>query len=190
MGMLGKLFGRGAILQRTTAENPLRIKDPIIGFLNLQGVSGAALAESDGNTLAPLFSRSQTADTAAPRCTVLFIYATLDRGGNIIGRSERIRDLAKEAGAYVVVVASSNPSESYIEALKPSNDWHANFTMTLDRKGNELARYFGRIFGAMFAGRSMLMAWVDLAPQSASLQDPNSPVMFMSAEAGHITFRA
>jgi hypothetical protein len=188
MGVLARLFGHRAVTRKTTAANPLLVKDPAIGFLNLQGSSGAGIAESDMRILSPLFTRTEASITAPPQCTVLFIYATLDKFGNVQGHTVRIRDLAKEAGAYVVVVASDNAPQCYTEALGPKRDWHANFTMTLNRKGDGLALYFRRLFQEMFSGTSMLLAWVKLSPQIPGREDPDSPGMFMAAEAGHIVF--
>jgi hypothetical protein len=74
-------------------------------------------------------------------------------------------DLIKAAQAYIAVIASENSGESYSNAIKPRKDWHANVTMVLDRKGDNLARFFEKIFVGMFEGRSMLNLWVELTPQ-------------------------
>ncbi len=105
-----------------------------------------------------------------------------------MGYPNGIRDLIKRTGAYVAVVASENHPNCYIKATKARNDWHANIALVIDRKGDKLASFFHRLFEAMFNGRSMLMAWVELAPQIPGRDQPDVPGSIMLAEAGHVTF--
>jgi hypothetical protein len=97
--------------------------------------------------------------------------------------------MARRAGAYVVVVAADNAAECYMKSLGPKRDWYANYAMTLDRKGENLALFFRSLFEAMFTGQSMLLAWVKLAPQGGRVV-PSAPEVIMDAEAGHMTFSA
>lgn len=189
MGFLSTLFGsRRSTAQTTTVDRPFRIPSPGIGFLNLQGSSGAALAAADQRVLSPLFKTSHESTDVVPRCEVLFLYCTVDAQGRIEGHSTSIRDLIKQAGAYVAVVASENNPDSYIKAMGSRNDWHANIALVIDRKGDKLALFFRRLFEAMFNGQSMLMAWVKLAPQIPGQDHPDAPGTIMAAEAGHVTF--
>ena len=190
MGFLSNIFGGGkTATQKTTADRPFRIPNPSIGFLNLQGEPGAALAAADERILSPLFKSSQSSTNVVPKCEVLFIYCRVDDQGKIVGRPESIRDLIKQAGAYVAVVASENNPNSYIKALGPRKDWSANIVLVIDRKADKLALFFRRLFEAMFSGRSMLMAWVELAPQIPGQDHPDTPASIMAAEAGHVVFR-
>ena len=189
MGFLSNLFGSGGTAtQTTTADRPFRVRDPSIGFLNLQGKEGAPLAAADQSVLSPLFKSSQSSTDVVPRCEVLFIYCSVDAQGKIVGRPESIRDLIKQAGAYVAVVASENNPNSYIKAMGSRNDWHANIALVIDRKAEKFALFFRRLFEAMFSGRSMLMAWVELAPQIPGEDHPDAPASIMAAEAGHVVF--
>lgn len=186
MGLLSKVFGSRKVT--TTADHPLVLPRPALGFLNLKGADGERMMEADARMLAPLFSRVEKGTQSAPRCEVLFIYCDLDAAGKVTGSAQGIRDLIKSAGAYVAVVASENPPESYIQGTKVRNDWGANIAMVLDRKSDKLALFFRRLFEAMFGGKSMLLAWVALAPQASGHEDPDAPGMIMAAEAGHIVF--
>jgi hypothetical protein len=165
---------------------PLRILNPSIGFSNLQGASGAALVEADRRVLSSLFKISQSSTGTVPKCEVL--YCAIDAQGKVVGSPTRIRDLIKSAGAYVAVVASENHPDSYTKAMRSSNDWHANIALVIDRKGDKFALFFRRLFEAMFDERSMLMAWVELAPQIPGRDHPDAPGTIMAAEAGHVTF--
>jgi hypothetical protein len=187
MSFLNSLFGSKRTL-RTTANNPLRLNDPTLGFLNLMGETGEALMETDAKILSPLFGRTLKSSTTVPACQVLFIYCELDADGHIKGRRDMATDLIKAAHAYVAVIASENSGESYTKAVRPRKDWYANVTMVLDRKGNKLAQFFHKVFAGMFAGRSMLSVWVELAPQGAGPWQVEVPGTILAAMAGHITF--
>jgi hypothetical protein len=187
MSVLSKLFGRAPVTVKTTAARPLRIRDPKIGFLNLLGAAGDAMATIDQRALSPLFRESHASTAAVPRGEVLFIYADTDASGRLPAYPEGLRSLLKTAGAYVAVVASANPPEHYTKILGPRKDWYANVTMTLDRKDDKLALFFQQLFERMFAGQSMLFAWVALARQGGP-ESPDAPGMIMAAEAGHIAF--
>jgi hypothetical protein len=189
MGFFSRVFGRRKPeTKRTTASKPFRIENPCIGFLNLAGQSGASLLEADKGALSPLFKESKTSSGPVPKCQVLFVYCSFDPQGNVVGSSNRLRDLIKEAGAYVAVVASGNAPDGYKKVLEPRNDWHANIVLVLDRRAERFASFFGKLFRAMSNGQSMLMAWVALAPQIPGDDHPENPSAFMLPEAGHVTF--
>lgn len=189
MALFGNLFGgRKSATRTTTIDNPFRIANPSIGFFNLQGAAGATLAEADQRVLSPLFKQSRSRSDHVPTCEVLFIYCTVDAQGRVVGSPNGIRDLIKNAGAYVAVVASENDADSYIKATASRNDWHANIALVLDRKADKFALFFRRLFEAMFKGQSMLTAWVELAPQIPGREHPDAPGAIMAAEAGHVTF--
>jgi hypothetical protein len=189
MGLLALLFtGRKVQTRQTTTDNPLRIPNPRLGFLNLQAESGAEILSTDRRVMLSLFSASEVSDSAPPKCDVLFIYCTLDNDGRIAGSKVKVRDLITSAGAYIAVVASENSSDAYKNALMPRTGWSANVAMVLTRRGEKMAELFRSIFERMFRGQSMLIAWVEIAPQASGSQAPDAPGVFMVAEAGHVTF--
>jgi len=165
-----------------------RIANPAIGFLNLQGPEGAALVDADRAVLAPLFQVSHLSTDVPPHCEVLLLYCTLDGEGRVVGSADSIGDLIQKAGAYVAVVASENKPERYLKAIPGRRDWRANIVLVIDRKAEKFALFFRRLFEAMFNGRSMLMAWVKLAPQIPRRDDPDGPAAIMLAQAGHVRF--
>lgn len=190
MALLSKLFGSSKPAKRaTTASDPLRIAQPIIGFLNLQGERANVLMESDRSNLAPLFKSAHVSADIAPLCQVLFIYCTIGPNGELSGTKYAIRELVKAAGAYIAVIASENDVTAYSKTLGPRNDWGANIVMVVERKGDNFPSFFRNLFTAMFNGESMLMAWVKLAPQIPGHMHPNAPSALVAAEAGHITFK-
>src|ERR1700737_1122190 len=101
MNFLWRLFSRGrqSSFQRTTADRPLRIPNPAIGFLNHAGAAGALLSQADHRVLSPLFKVLRTSEDLPPRCDVLFLYYTIDLDAPI--SSLAIRELIKRAGAYI-----------------------------------------------------------------------------------------
>jgi hypothetical protein len=189
MGFFSNLFGANRSGRfKTTVDRPFRISNPRIGFLNLQGAHGAALLESDQETLSPLFSSSMASTDVAPKCEVLFIYCTVDEKGKVVGSPSGIRQLVKDAGAYVAVVASENPPDTYIKAMGSRSDWQANVALVIDRRADRFAAFFRQLFEAMLKGKSMPVAWVELAPQIPGQDHPDAPGAIMAAEAGHVTF--
>ena len=187
MNFLSRLFSRGrkSSFQRTTADRPLRIANPAIGFLNYAGAAGALLSQADQRVLSPLFKVLKTSEDLPPRCDVLFLYCTI----NGEGPTPAIRELIKSAGAYVAVIASENSSDAYIKSVGRRTDWFANIAMVVNRKDDKFALFFYRLFNEMFKGRSMLMVWAELAPQIPGRTHSDVPDSIMAAEAGHITFQ-
>src|ERR1700682_3552133 len=85
MTFLSRLFSRGgkSSFQRTTADRPLRIANPVIGFLNHAGAVGDLLSQADQRVLSPLFKVVKTSDDLPPRCDVLFLYCTVNVEGPV-----------------------------------------------------------------------------------------------------------
>jgi hypothetical protein len=99
MRFLSRLFARDhqSSVQRTTADRPLRIANPAVGFLNHAGAVGALLSQADQRVLSPLFKEVRTSEDLPPRCDVLFLYCTINVQGTIF--TPTIRELIKSAGA-------------------------------------------------------------------------------------------
>jgi hypothetical protein len=186
---LSHLFSRDrkSSFRRTTADRPLRIENPAIGFLNHAGVGGGLLSQADQRVLSPLFKVVKTSDDLPPRCDVLFLYCTINLERPI--STPAIRELIKSAGAYVAVIASENSADAYIKSVGRHTDWSANIAMIVNRKDDKFALFFYRLFEEMFKGRSMLMVWAELAPQIPGRTHTDVPDSIMAAEAGHVTFR-
>lgn len=100
----------------------------------------------------------------------------------------RVRDFVKVAGAHIAIVASENGGSHYAQALNPKNGWPANIVLVVERCGPAFESFFQMLFASMKDGTSMLMAWVQLAPQMPNQDHADCPVTFMAAEAGHIAF--
>jgi hypothetical protein len=184
MEFFSQLFGQSKA-RKTTANNPFRIAQPTIGFLNLNG--DLPLAETDKAHLESLFHDSYLSNNTIPKCHVLFIYCKIDSNGSIVGSQLRIRDIVKEAGAYIAVVATENVADHYMMALNPKNDWNANIVLVIERKGESFLTFFHQLFQSMLQGTSMLTKWVELAPQVPGVAQPNCPESIMIAGAGNIT---
>jgi hypothetical protein len=189
MNFLSRFFfrNRQSSIQRTTADRPLRILDPAIGFLNLAGAAGALLSQADQRALSALFKVLRTSEDLPPRCDVLFLYRNINPEGPT--STPAIRELIKSAGAYVAVIASENSADAYIKSVGRRTDWPANIVMIVNRKDDKFTLFFHHLFTEMFKGRSMLMVWAELAPQIPGSAHSHVPDSIMAAEAGHITFQ-
>jgi hypothetical protein len=60
--------------------------------------------------------------------------------------------------------------------------------MTLKHNGPAFTTFFTELFRKMFAGRSMLLAWVELAPQIPGETHDNCPETIFAAEVSHVVF--
>lgn len=193
MGLLSRLFGSkqsaagGKTARATTADDPFRIERPTIGFLNLRGSAGEPQMQADQQVLRPLFTEVRVSTKEVPQCALLFLYCELDQRGRLVGHDASLRDIIRDAHAYVAVVATENPPNNYLSSLGPRQaDWSANIVLTIDRKGDKFAPFFAALFRRMFAGTSMLTAWAELAPQIPGHDHPDAPGTMMVAEAGHV----
>lgn len=167
-----------------------RIESPKLGFLNLKGAADEQILAEDKRALASLFSACQESSTAAPACDVLFIYCDIGSDGRISGTTASLREIIRDCGARVVVVASENAGDSYIAAAaQQTGNGHANLVMTIDRRDAVFSTFFSRLFAEMMKGTSMPMAWAKLAPQIPGHDHADCPGAIFSAEAGQIAFK-
>lgn len=174
MGILAKLFG------------PRRIKGTL-GILDLSGGAASEVVAADRAALAAVFPEVKASTGQPPSCGVLFMYCTVETDGRIRGSNLGLREIIRDSGATVVVVATPNPAGHYIAASKRTGYGMANLVMTIDRKGGAFPAFFTELFSDMKKGTSMPMAWVKLAPQSPQAQAALSlPATIFSCEAGQI----
>ncbi len=145
--------------------------------------------EEDKTALGPLFTSLQESEADPPACDVLMIYANVQDDGSIAGCSAGLRDIIRKANAPIAIVASENEAKGYIAAGKHTGYGHANLVMTLKRKGTNFTQFFVQLFGEMFTGRSMPMAWVKLATQGSNTGHENCPETIFAAEVSHIVFK-
>jgi hypothetical protein len=82
------------------------IDSPQLGLLDLLGPRGDELAAQDLEALADLFDTPVRSAKQPPRCDVLLIYARIDDTGRIAASDLGLREIIRDAGARIVVVAS------------------------------------------------------------------------------------
>ena len=165
------------------------IDNPVVGFHDASNGEFSALLSEDKTGIAPLFAQCIESNTGAPRCNVLFLYCQIEEDGKLRGSNFGLRELIRDSGALVVVVATNNPGAHYRAAAKKTGYGFANLVMTLDRKGPSFQKFFQNLFGLMKRGKSMPMAWVKLAPQIPGESHTDCPDSIFSCEAGHVRFR-
>jgi hypothetical protein len=145
--------------------------------------------EEDKLAFGPLFAAVEESSITPPTCDVLMIYARVESDGRIAGSADGLRDIIRQSGAAIVVVASENDGKSYIAAGKSTGYGQANLVLTLKRKGAAFTQFFTQLFGRMSKGKSMLLAWVELAPQIPGKTHENCPESIFAAEISHIIFK-
>ena len=164
------------------------LSSPKVGILDLCGGPARDFVESDAGFLRTLFAEVQIVDLAVPTCDVLFLYAELTAEGAVVGSSRGLREIIRDSGAKVVIVASANPSGNYIKAGNRKPYGQANLVMTLDRRGDAFGRFFLALFSKMKRGTSMPSAWVELNPQVPGRESSECPGTIFACEIGPLAF--
>lgn len=165
------------------------IESPSIGFLDLSGGHASELAAADKSAVAPLFRASMESRDTPPACSVLFVYSAIEPSGAIRGSHRGLREIIRDSGAAIVVIASENSPDDLLAAATASRVGKANLVMTLDRKGSLFPQFFQRLFSDMMRGVSMPDAWVKLAPQVSNPASFDCPETIFACEVGRIRFR-
>jgi hypothetical protein len=164
------------------------VQSPRFGILNLKGEAASSLVAVDAKTLAPVLGSPQYGSTKPPVCDVLFLYCDIARDGQVRNFAGDLRDLIRESGARVVVVASDNSGDAYIASTKVRTHGRANLVMTIARRDPAFPTFFLRLFKEMRRGISMPRAWVKLAPQGPAKARENAPDIVFACELGQVAF--
>jgi hypothetical protein len=160
------------------------IPSAVLGQAVFAGHGDSACVEEDRRALEALFEKVVVTRDAAPACGVLFLYATIDERGAVVGSPTGLRDIIRDSGAWVVVVAHPNPPEHCFAACAPTGHGEANLVFVVDRKGSLLAEFLGALFREMRAGVPMPSAWVRLAPQTPRGTPTPAPETIFLCERG------
>ena len=178
MGWLRRLFG-----------GPRRVEAHTLGMLDLSGGTAGALMAVDRAALAPLFRRVSESADARPRSTLLLVYCSIASDGAILNSRRSLREIIRDSGAPVVIVATPNPGRSYTAAANRRKPLaRANLVMTLDRRGDAFAHFFQHLITDMKQGTSMPRAWVKLAPQAQRAPHVDCPDTIFACELAPLAF--
>jgi len=164
------------------------IKSPRLGILNLKGAAAAGDIAVDRSAISTFFLSVEQSEGVVPSCDVLFLYCDLTPDGAVIASESSFREIIRDSGATVAVVASDNSGDRYIAAGKPAPYGMANLAMTIDRRGNAFPSFYKRLFDYMSQGISMPVAWVKIAPQIPGMDHQDCPGGIFSCERGQVTF--
>lgn len=168
---------------------PIVIETPVLGLLDLSEGVCAADVKSDRERLASFFNFVLESKETPPKCDVLFLYCEIEADGSVRGSSLGLRELIRESGALIVVVAKENPAEAYVAASKATGYGLANLMMVIDRKGSVFGEFFYKLFSAMKDGISTPVAFAKLAPPPISgVDESHCPGVLFCVEAGQTTF--
>lgn len=169
------------------------ILDPRWAVLDLTRESRSEEIATDQRILAPILGTPTVSISTPPGADILFIYGRFDANGGFANGGAALRELIRDSGAKVVVLASDN-DPSLLAAAAPNVGYgYANLIVTLERRGSALATFLGELFTRMYAGETMPLAWVTLSPQIPGREeeeDPHTPSVIFLPEAGQLTFAA
>jgi hypothetical protein len=168
------------------ARTPV-LASPRLGILNLGG-DKSEYVEADSSFLRSLFGAVRSLELTDVKCDVLFLYAELRPDGSIVNADRGLREIIRDRGAKVVVVASPNPGDHYIKGGRRKPYGHANLVLTIDRRGQAFERFFSALFFRMKQGVSMPVAWVELNPQVPAREQLDNPGTIFACELGQLAF--
>jgi|KBSSwiStaDraftv2_1062776.scaffolds.fasta_scaffold29654_7 hypothetical protein len=167
-----------------------RIPAHTLGIHDLSGGAADALMAADRAALAPLFRRVSESSDAPPRSTLLLVYCTIGADGGIVNSPRTLREIIRDAGAPVVIVASPNPRRSYGLAVKRQPRLaRANLVLTLDRRGTAFGVFVRGLVTEMKKGTAMPRAWRKLAPREPMGEPGARPATLIACELGKLAFR-
>ena|SRR5215210_1230390 len=175
------------LVLRKSSPRKLVIESPRLGMVNLMGDSAARLLDEDRRALAPLFGSPVEAQGGVLNCDVLFIYCEMDSGGEADNSPVSLQKIIQSSGAKIAIIASENGEEKYRAIAERSHE--VNLVMTLERKGATFSRFFTRLFSEMFKGKSMPVAWNELAPQIPGHEHAECPETYCVMGAGQLAFK-
>jgi hypothetical protein len=141
------------------------VPSAVLGQLIFPGPDHEDNAEEDRSSLGRFFDRVEVSRGSVPTCGVLFIYGSIEPDGSLAGASHGLREIIRESGAWIVVVASENSGDRCLAASAPTGFGEANLVLVLARKGPLFTTFIVALFQQMAAGVSMPTAWVRLSPQ-------------------------
>jgi hypothetical protein len=167
-----------------------RIPADTLGIHDLSGGAANALMAEDRAALARLFRRVSESSDAPPRSTLLLVYCTIGADGAIVNSPRTLREIIRDAGAPVVIVATPNPRRSYGLAVKRQKQLaRANLVLTLDRRGDAFDVFVNGLVTEMKKGTSMPRAWAKLVPREPKGEAAERPDTLMACELGKLAFR-
>ena len=179
------------VVAKRSRAKPLLIESPKLGALNLKGSSCSQMVIEDMRAVSGSFSSvEERTNLPVPSCNVLFVYCDFESDGKIAGTPVGLREVIRDSGALIVVVASETSREACMEAVKPQPAPYgrANLVLTLDRRGMVFASFYRRLFEQMAKGVTMPVAWVSLAPQIPGRDHIDCPTGAFLCEAGQVAF--
>lgn len=146
--------------------------------------------EEDVSALRPVLGTPKIVARGVPSCNVLFLYARIEAKGTISGWSSGLREVIRDSGAVVVVVACDNSPDNYIAASPRKSYGQSNLVMVLKRNDPHFQRFFVHLFSSMRRGVPMPVAWNELAPQHPGAAHEPGPDAIFACEVGDVVFPA
>lgn len=167
-----------------------RIPAHTLGIHDLSGGAAEPLMEADRAALAPLFRRVSESSDAPPRSTLLLVYCTIGADGGILNSPRTLREIIRDAGAPVVIVATPNPRRRYGLAVKRGQPLaRANLVLTLDRRDGAFDVFVRGLVTEMKKGTSMPRAWTKLTHREPAGDPAERPHALVACELGKLAFR-
>ena len=175
-------------LIRRYRNKKMVISSPRLGIIDYIGEAGSAMVTGDIGFLNNIFGKAVNSINSVPECDVLFVYCEINKDGTIKQSPLKLREIIQASHATIVVIASENEGDNYIAAVKAAGQGQANLVMTLQRQGDSFSGFYNKLFGLMFKGVPMPVAWNEIAPQIPNSEHQGIPDSIFVCERGQVTF--
>ena len=127
---------------------------------------------------------------------IIHLFCELDEDGELAGEqgarlnADDLFEVCREADVKLLFIASDNPSEncSVFVRRKPASGM-LNIVMTISRLGDKFPFFLEGLLRGMSAGKTMPYAWVDVAPQGASLWPKKGPAVYTRIERSDLVLK-
>ena len=99
---------------------------------------------------------------------VVHMFSDIDKAGIVAGleiSGTALIGRCCDAGVMLLWMASDNNPDGYIAGFNPKGR-RISLVMTIKRHGNKFDAFLSRLLEKMSSGKSLPVAWVELAPQS------------------------
>lgn len=181
------------VIRKKKSGGAVPIKNPVIKIVHFRGdLTSNVLAQSDAKIYSNFYKNVNVIEldglaalvelVQQRNCQVLHLYADLNDKGKIEDPNGTSADFAdfvntvSEAKIPFLIFAKDIPPTNF--GASPDDLTNSpNVVVTLSRKGEAFGNFFKSVFEQVSKGKSMPVAWKNIAPQDPEASHENMPDM-------------
>jgi hypothetical protein len=124
---------------------------------------------------------------------ILHLFCELDEDGDLVGgqgrtlNADTFFEACRKADVKLLFIASENSNQSYIGlGRRQPRGLALDMIRTIGREGENFTYFLGELLGRMSAGKTMALAWVEIAPQIPGARHEKLPAIYCSVGRGAV----